>query len=141
MSPKKLPNYLITKLPKNNRGAAALLTIVIIGAASLIMAISVAQLGLGELEMGYIEGKGSAALAFADGCGEEALVRLRKDSTYTGEILTLDDKSCTIVVTGSGADRTVFSTATVGSYTKKIQMQITLNSSAITINSWSEVSP
>ncbi|MFH1089109.1 MAG: hypothetical protein V1716_01645 [Candidatus Uhrbacteria bacterium] len=138
MPTKKLPNYSITQ---KNRGAAALLTIVIIGAASLIMAISAAQLGLGELEMGYTEGKGSAVLSFADGCGEEALARLRKNSAYTGETLTVGDRSCIITVTGGGAERTVASVATIGSYTKKIQMQITLNNSVITINNWSEVSP
>lgn len=126
---------------KDNRGAAALLTIIIIGIASLIMAISAARLGLGELEMGYDESKGSAVLSLADGCGEEALARLRKNSVYAGETITVGDGSCAITVTGSGVDRTVASTATIGSYTKKIEMQITLSDSIISINSWSEVSP
>lgn len=126
---------------KDNRGAAALLTIVIIGIASLIMAISAARLGLGELEMGYDEGKGSAVLSLADGCGEEALARLRKNSAYTGETITTDDGSCVIIVTGGGADRTVASVATIGSYTKKIEMQVTLSDSVISIISWGETSP
>lgn len=131
----------IKSIKKDDRGAAALLMIIIIGVASLIMATSASRLGLGELEMGYDEGKGSAALSLADGCAEEALERLRKNSAYAGGTLSVGAGSCMMSVSGSGSSRIIDSSATIGSYTKKIELQITINSSVISITSWSEVSP
>lgn len=131
----------ILSMQKNERGAAALLTIVLIGAATLLMAVSVARLSVGELEMGYLEGKGSSALASADGCAEEALQRLRKNNSYTGGTFSVGGASCIIVVTGSGASRTISSTATVDTFTKKIQMQVAINNAVLTIVSWNESSP
>jgi hypothetical protein len=124
-----------------NKGAVALLTIVIIGAASLIMAIGAARLGLGELETGQTEINGAQTLVLADGCAEEALGRLRKNSSYAGDTLSVNDGSCIIAVTGSGSNRTIESTANIGLYTKKIEIQITINSGIISINSWNEVTP
>lgn len=132
---------MMTNLKKDQRGAAALLMIVIIGVATLIMATSAARLGLGELEMGYDEGKGSSALALADGCGEEALIRLRKNNAYTGGTLSVGGGSCILSVVGSGPSRTISATATLGSYTKKIDIAASVNTSGISIRSWNEVSP
>ncbi len=128
------------KIQKKNKGAAAFLTIVIIGAASLIMAIGSARLGLGELETGLIEIRGSEVQTLADGCVEEALGQLRKNSSYAGATLNIGSGSCIIGVSGSGSSRTINSTANIGLYTKKIQVQITIINSVVTINSWSEVS-
>jgi len=125
---------------KYSRGIAVLLTIIIISVASLIIAISTSRLGLGEMEIGFYEDKGSKALSLADGCGEEALNRLRKNSSYTGEILNIGTSSCIITVTGSGINRTIYSLSNTDTYTKKIEIQININNSIVTIISWKEVS-
>lgn len=126
---------------KYNKGAAALLTIVIIGTASLIMSIGAARLGLGELETGLIEIKGAQVQTLAHGCLEEALERLRKDDTYTGETLSIFDGSCIISVSGSGSSRNITSMANIGLYTKKFELNITINNSIISVNSFSEITP
>lgn len=127
---------------KNNKqkGAAAFLTIVIIGAASLLMAIGSARLGLGELESGLIEIRGASSLTLADGCIELALGNLRKNVSYTGETLSVGGGSCIISVSGGGSTRTIISTATIGTYIRKIQVQISIVGSVVTITSWSEIS-
>lgn len=125
---------------KNKNGAAALLTVVIIGAATLIMAFTASVLGLGELEMGYDAGQGGEAISLADGCMEEALQRLRMDVGYTGGSLSLSDGSCTIHVVSAAANRVITVTSTVGVYHNVIRMDVDIaTTSEILVNSWEEL--
>jgi hypothetical protein len=122
---------------KGEKGIAALLTIVIVAAATLIMAYSSSLLGLGELELGHTSQKGEEAFAVADGCMEEALRRIRVNTSYTGGSLNVSNGSCTITVTGSGP-YTITVTGTVGDYNKKIATGVSVASRVLTINSWEE---
>lgn len=125
----------------DNRGVAALLTIVIVGAATLIMAYTASILGFGELSMGYTSQKGAETFSIADGCVEEALLRLRIDNNYSGETLSLGEGSCIISVSGAGASRTVVVESSLDVYNKKLQVDITIsgsNNEIITIDNWQE---
>ena len=124
---------------KDNRGVAALLTIIIVSAAVLIMAFSASILGMGELDMGWTSQKGGEAFAIADGCVEEALWQLRLDSGYTGDTLIIGENSCIIGVTSNGNSRTITVSGIVENYNKKIEVGITLNGNIITLNSWQEL--
>jgi hypothetical protein len=130
-------------LHKEIQGAAALVTVVTIMAATLIIGLSVSSLGLGELERGYTAQRGTEALTIADGCAEETLRRIRRDISYgvgRGNInLTVNNGTCTITVAdigGGGRNITVIGTS--GEYNKKIEVEITLSGNVITIDSWEE---
>lgn len=110
--------------------------IVIIGAATLIMAYSSAMLGMGELELGWYSLKGSEAFAIADGCMEESMRRLKIDSAYSGGALNLGAGSCTITIVPSGSDRTITIVGTTGNYNKKIEAGVTLSGGDVILNSW-----
>lgn len=123
------------------KGVSAIITIVILSVAGLIMAYSAVILGLGELEMGYNLQQGGETLAIADGCMEEALRRIRVDSSYSGDTLNLGDGSCIISVAGSDSSRTITVISSIGNYNKKIESNISLSGSGkITIDSWEELS-
>lgn len=82
---------------------SALLVIVIIGAASLIMAKGAAFLSIGELDMGRIASEGGNAYYAAESCLEEALLRIKRDENFTADNLelTINDFSCIINVSGA----------------------------------------
>lgn len=126
-------------IKKDKRGVAALLVIVIVSAAVLTMAFSASLLGLGELDMGWTSQKGAEALALTDGCVEEALLRLKLDSGYSGETLNIGSNSCIISVAVLGDDRTITVSGTVDDFNKKIQATATLNNGVLTLNTWQEV--
>ncbi len=136
---KNLPttNY---QLPTKEGGFAVMIAIIVIGAATLIMAYSSSILSMGELELGYYSEKGEEAFAVADGCMEESMRRLRIDSGYSGGILNLGSGSCTISISPSGSDRIITVTGTVDNYNKKIEANITLSGNDIILNSWEELS-
>jgi hypothetical protein len=122
-----------------NRGVAALLTIVIVSAAALIMAFSSSILGLGELDSGFSNSRGEEALSIADGCMDEAMRRLRLDTSYSGANLSQSNGACIISVVPSGSERTITVTAsTTDSYYKKIEVNLTLAGNVITLNTWEE---
>ncbi|MBU0661178.1 hypothetical protein KKG22_03285 [Patescibacteria group bacterium] len=86
----------------NHRGFAALLLVVVVGAAALIMAFSASFLGINDLEMGYTMQQGRESLAFAEGCVHEGLEQLRQDSNYNGSTLNDGVNSCIIEVVDNG---------------------------------------
>lgn len=132
----KVPSVSGSNTP-SERGVAALLTIVIVAAATLIMAYSASLLGLGELDLGYTAQKGEEAFSVADGCIEEALHRMRLNAGYTGGSLSLTNGSCTITVSGSNP-YTIGAIGTSGDYNKKLEAVITLTGNVITVDSWKE---
>jgi len=127
---------------EQQRGFAALLTIIIVSSAVLIMAYNASLLGLGELDLGYTSQKGGEAFSVADGCMEESLRQFRLDSGYSGETITTRNGTCIIGVATSGSDRTITVTAsTTDAHYKKLEANVTLSADArpvITVNSWEE---
>lgn len=129
-----------------NRGVAALFVVIVIAAAAFMMAYGSALLGIGDLDMGYIQSRGHEAFAYADGCLEEALRQLRYNISYTGGTYQLSNGSCVILVTTAGSTRTIsVSGNTGGQYSKHIQVTVTLGGDAvsgttITVTSWQELS-
>lgn len=128
------------KTSQDQKGAALLLMVVVVGASALLMAIGASRLGMGELEMGYISQKADETLYLADGCADEALLRLRKNAGYSGGALSLESGSCMINVAANGNDRTITVGATSGQFNKKIRVNATINGTTIIINSWTEIS-
>lgn len=126
-------------LADDNKGISALLTIVVIGIASLIMAYSASFLGLGDLEIGFDAQKGEEVLSLAEGCAEETILQLKGNGGYSGGTLNLEEGSCIINVLPSGSDRTLDVTAVIDEYERTLQINLTLSGSSVTVNSWREI--
>jgi len=125
----------------SRRGATALVVVLIIGAASLIMAYGATLLGLGELNMSYTARQGGGAMAGAESCLEEALIRLKHSPTYSGGNLEIGEYSCIINISGSGDPYMVSVESSYGDYTKKIEAEAVFDNGIPYLDSWREVSP
>ncbi|MFC1595129.1 hypothetical protein ACFL3E_01730 [Patescibacteria group bacterium] len=124
-----------------NKGIAALLTIIIVGAATLIMAYNASILGIGELDLGWTSQKGGEALSIADGCMEEAYRRIRLNTNYSGEYITSSNGSCIInIMIQDGTRKITVTASTTNGYYKKLESQISLSGNVISITSWAEKS-
>lgn len=71
----------------------------------------------------------------AESGAENALLRLLRDPTYTGETLTVGAGTATISVSGS----TITSVGTSGNFRRTIQVQTTYTNNILTISSWQEI--
>ena len=125
-------------------GMAALVIIIILSAASLIIAVSVSSIGIDEALLGYVSQKGDGAFYAADGSMEESLRRIRKDANYgvaAGTInLSLGNGSCTIDIVDLGSNQrrvTVYGSS--GSFNKGIETTVSLSAGVLSINEWKEI--
>ena len=130
---------------KLQRGFMALVTVVIIAAAALVMSLNSSFLGFGTLDMSFLTSEGGRATALTEACAETALVELRVNPSYTGIAspgLSLFGGSCIIEVTNLGGNnRQATTTATLGNFTKRVALTVTLdlNTRSLTVNSWQEI--
>jgi hypothetical protein len=81
---------------------------------------------------------GMNAYAVAEGGAENAVLRLLRDDSYTGETMTIGDGSAVITVTG-GSTKTITSQGQVGNNIKRIQVVVGYTNNILTINSWTEI--
>ena len=119
----------------------ALVVVVILAAAALIMALNASLLGLGQLEGAFVASRGQEARAMAEGCLDQALGQLRRNSAYSGENFTSPNSagSCIITVTTTTpTNRTVNAEATIGEYTLNLTATVTVGPNTVVINTWQD---
>ncbi len=131
--------YFSFRKQSHQKGAAALIMVVVLGVAALLMAVGAARLGMGEIQGSYTAQKGDEALYLADGCVEDSLERLRTDAGYSGGTVSMESGTCVVTVVANGNLRTVTVTATVDVFNKRIQAIAALSGTTVTLSSWNEV--
>ena len=125
-----------------NQGFIALISILIIGAVILSISIGVSLRSIDETKMSLDQQESHKALALANLCAEQALMKLTSVLNYTGsESIIIDGETCDIfLITGSGnLNRTVKTQSTVSGYTGKVKLEVSQVSPAMQISSWEEV--
>lgn len=127
---------------KNEKGYITLLITLFLVAIGGAVAGSLILSGLGFSKTSLALDQSNQAKALANACMEEALQKLRETVYYTGsETLTLTTGSCQIqTVAGTGnSNRTVQTTAAVGTVQRKVKVVVTTVHPTIVISSWQEV--
>lgn len=125
-----------------NQGFIALISIIIIGAVILAVTIGLSLRSIGETDMALSGELSNRALALADACAEDALLKLKNDLNYSGnESIIIGGESCDILAIGGSGNfnRTINTQSAVSGYTKKIKVEVPQISPAMEIASWEEV--
>ena len=120
-------------------GAMLLLTVMITGAVALTVSLHLAFRGIHELDMGFAGSQALESLALAEGCREEALLQLIRDSRYKGGTLAFGDGTCSITVTEEGSEATIAITATIDRWTRHLVARVALSGPRIRLLQWREV--
>lgn len=124
-------------------GYIALVTILIISAVVLLIAVSANLLSISESDMGLEKNQASETYYLATACAEQALIGLKDSLDYPGnENLTIGDGSCYIYPPeGIGNENRVVKTSgTIYGLTRKIRIAISQVNPDMIIASWQEVS-
>jgi hypothetical protein len=127
---------------RNQTGFIAFTSLIVIAAVALAISTSVALMGIDSAKGALSLSKGQETFAIAKSCLEEALIRLRADTNYAGGNLNVGNGSCAISLSGTGANRTITSTATLTgppSYVKTIQIAVKRAGGSINVLSWQEL--
>jgi hypothetical protein len=127
-----------TKLERRNeKGYVAISVVLILAVVILGIAVTVAQLGIGEGQASLALSKGEDALNFVEGCTEDALLKIRSNASYVGGTITRPEGTCSITISLVGSTYSVTVTTTATSYKRTIQAVAT-RSAALSLTSWRE---
>lgn len=126
----------------NNRGYITLVSVLVVGAVGVAIAVSLILLGLGSSRTSFAIEQSNQAKALANACAEEALQQIRESTPFTGSgSLMLGQGTCTYTVTSQGSqNRTITSSGTVGTIIRKVKIIINKINPTIQVVSWQEVS-
>ena len=78
---------------------------------------------------------GQQALSIAHSGGENAMMRLLRDPTYTGETLSVGNGTATITV--SGSPKKIVSVGKIGNFSRTVEV-IATGSGFLTVSTWKE---
>lgn len=127
---------------KNQSGLTALVTLIVISAAALLIALSVNLISISEMQMGFDRRRSLKAFWAAEACFDEAKIRLKRNSSYTGGILAIDANAvCSSSVAQSGQKRVITTVGTVDDIIiRRIESQVDLTSGRVSLDYWKELS-
>ncbi len=124
---------------KDQRGAVALMMMVIILAVGILIVSTTALIGVDDLEIGFSQEAGGHALLTSESCAEEAMLRLSRNSSYAGGSLAVGESTCTIAVTGAPCGNcTIDVASTRDNFTRNIEVGVTVSGSTVDITNWTE---
>ncbi len=88
-------------------GIAALMVVVLIGSAALVMGLASSARGLNTLEISVLQSRTEQSRLQIESCVEESLLQLYRDANWNGGTLSMDEISCTIVVSGNTTQKII----------------------------------
>lgn len=124
------------------QGYIALISILIVLAIVLSIAISASFFGIIESQMGLSQSLAAQSYYLANACAETALMKLKSNLKYQGnEQISIDNQTCMInLIEGSGnRNRTIKTYSAANNQTKKIVVKIIQVRPDTVIRSWQEV--
>lgn len=120
----------------NSGQAMVTLLFFIIAAVTVTSAAVVVVLENSLATSGWQQGR--IAFSAAEAGVENALLRLLRDLNYTGETLTIGESIVEVTITG-GDPKIITTSAKVGNFLRKMQVQAEYNNNILTISSWKEI--
>jgi len=119
---------------KENQKGQSLITILFFMLISITIITAISSIILNSTSSGSSIEQGSVAYYSAESGVQNAILRLLRDPNYTGETMSINDGTVTIVVSGG----LITSTAHVANSIRKIQVQTGYTNNVLTISSWKE---
>jgi hypothetical protein len=124
----------------DDKGYVALLTVLIVGAATTAIALALLTIGTDSQRSSLVTQQSVQARQLANACAEEALQQIHDATSFVGtNTLTLGAGSCSYTVTNTGTTtRTITASGTVNTVARKLSVYATISASSISVTSWQE---
>lgn len=123
----------------------ALITMIFIATIGITIILAASIFILQNIRSTSLVEEGTVAYYAAESGVQEALLRLIRDSNYSGTpqgqpiIIDVDGLQASVVVTASSASGVIIATGTYNNSIRKIQVQTVYNNNVRTITSWKEI--
>jgi hypothetical protein len=133
--------YMKINLKNNQSGVAALLVILVVGAATLALAGGAAIVSMSEVDMSYTNNKSEEALVLAEGCLEDSIRRVQLGNVIEESFtLPLSRGFCIISITDVSDSAHIEVEANIDNYSKKVWVQLEKTESGLNLTKWLEKS-
>ena len=123
---------------KFKKGQGMLVAILMITAAALAIALAVATMASSEVNISQAARQSAKARMLAEGCLEDALMRLARTNNAQPPTFTSAEGNCTINIAGS-APYEITSTGQAGRAFSKIKATVSVNNEILSIEKWEEI--
>lgn len=122
-------------------GFITLVSVLVVSAAGLAIALSLLLLGLGSSRTSFSLKQSAQARGLANSCAEETLRKIKNSLLFFGTAtLTLPSGSCIYTVTNTGGQaRTINATSTVGTIIRHVGISVSQITPFIIVSSWQEL--
>lgn len=121
-----------------SKGFIALTSVLIIFGISLIVGVSVSLLAISEATMGLKKSQSSQAYYLANLCAEQALMRLKANSSYAG-FETINEAGGSCQIQPIAGNRTINVSGSFQNTVKKNKIVVSQIAPQMIISSWQEV--
>jgi hypothetical protein len=127
---------------KNNKGYITLISVLIIGAMGVAVAVSLIGIGISSSQTVSALERANQAKALANACAEEAIQQIRDSTAFSGNgSLALGRGNCSYeVVNNGGQNRQINISANVDKAARNIEINVDQINPQINIASWQELS-
>jgi len=115
-------------------GQALVTLLVFIATATIITAAATTVTLINSQTTGKFA-QGESALTIAQAGADNAILRLLRNSSYSGEVLNVGSGTATITVSGSSV-KTITAEGKDGNFIRKIQVVGTFVNNTFTVSSW-----
>lgn len=120
------------------KGFAAISIVLTLLAVSVALSLSILFLSLGEARSSLSFYQGESALALVESCGEDVLLRIRNDETFSENRIMLPEGECQIDFSGEASDQTISVVGTKDGYTRNIEIRVSRTETGLSLRSWLE---
>lgn len=123
----------------NNQQGNALITVIFFAAISIIISTTATVImAVNMLSQTKVQ-RGVVALSIAESGAENAVLRLLRDPSYTGENdLPIGEGEADITVTGTNP-KIIHSTGSIQGFQRSIEVQLGDSGGILTVESWKEI--
>lgn len=115
----------------------ALITLIFFALITIIVSTSAVLMIITNTGAVTTVQQGNDAYSIAESGVENALLRLLRNPSYAGEVLTIGDGTATISVTGT-TTKTITSRGRIGNYERSIVVTATYTNNVLTVTAWDE---
>jgi hypothetical protein len=128
--------------PNKKDGLVALTAVLITGSVILIISLTASLTSFVNSQIALSFRQGARSLSLANACVERAIWELRQNSGYLGnqEFVIDDGDACFVDTIQSWGDngRIINATATVGDYSKSVEVYLSAFSPEVVVYSWED---
>lgn len=121
-----------------NQSGQTLIVLLIFIMVAITITVAAAAVSIINLRGGSNVSSGQIAMANARSGAENALLRLERDSTYSGGSMTVDRGTATISISGTSTAKTIVSVGQASNFSREITVEVSIAGGSVSITSWQE---